>query len=41
MGIIGIAKYPNETSNPNILTRGTYQELIDFETEVLNGTWLE
>ena len=41
MNIIGIAKYPNATDNPNILSRGTYQELIDFEVEVLNGTYLE
>jgi len=24
MNIIGIAKYPNATDNPNILSRGTY-----------------
>ena len=32
------AKYPNNTSNPNMLTRGSFQEMIDFESLVLNAT---
>ena len=31
ISMIGIAKFPNTTENPNILTRATFQELIDFE----------
>ena len=40
ISMIGIAKFPNTTENPNILTRATFQELIDFEQDVLNQTYL-
>jgi hypothetical protein len=36
-----IAKYPNDTANPNLLTRASFQELIDLERLVLNETYLE
>jgi len=41
MALVAIAKYPNETANPNLLTRASFQELIDLEANVLNETYVE
>jgi hypothetical protein len=41
MGLVAIAKYPNETANPNLLTRASFMELIEFERDILNGTYVE
>jgi hypothetical protein len=41
MNLVAIAKYPNETANPNLLTRASFMELIAFEQDILNGTYVE
>jgi hypothetical protein len=41
VSLMVIAKYPNDTANPNLLTRASFNELIELERQVLNETYLE
>jgi hypothetical protein len=41
LSLIAIAKYPNETANPNLLTRASFMEMIALERDILNATFVE